>query len=471
MNRRENAMKAMLSHAGTPGLAMTLGAVLPLAIPAIFEQILVTMVQYVDAAMVGSLGAVATAAVGLTASSTWFIGGILSAVAVGFSVQVAQYVGAGELERARSVVGQGIRFALLFGLAVGLAAFALSWPLPHWLGADAEVAPPAAVYFRIVACAVPFNLLSQLLGASIRCAGDAKTPLLLNIGMNLLHVILNWLLIYSSRTVTLGSFSFVVRGAGMGVQGAAVASAVSIAALSGAYVLVLRRKKSLLRPQKGDDNRLSPRVLSRVWRVGLPIALERSLTSLAQIVITGVISSIGTAAVAANHLAVTAESLSYMPAYGLAAAATALTGQAVGANRPDIAKRCSSLVVWMGVGAMTAGGVLLYVLSTPLIRLFTPDPEVIRLGSEALRIVAFAEPFFAMSIVITGVLRGAGDTKVPFLINLATMWGVRITLSLLLYRPLGLRGVWLAMAAELGVRGILFYLRLLRGKWLRNRLI
>lgn len=469
MKKNDHSLGALLASPQLPGLGSTALAVMVLAMPAIIEQMMLTLVQYVDTAMVGSLGAQATAAVGLTASTTWLIGGFLNAAAIGFSVQVAQYVGAGRTQDARSVVGQALRFLLVFGLPLGGLAFLLSWPLPHWLQADPALVGPASVYFRIYACAVPFHFCVNMLSSILRCAGDTKTPMVFNLSINLLNIVFNFFLIYPSRTLRVFGHSLPMWGAGLGVAGAAWGSLAAVAIVSGLFLLALRRRP--LWPQPGQKYPFERGCLQRAWRLGLPVALERSLMSMAQVVITALISGIGMVAVAANHLAVTAESLSYMPAYGMAAAATAMVGQALGAQRQALAKRFAYIVTVIGIAIMTVGGLLLFLLADPLIRLFTPDEEAILLGAQVLRIVAFAEPFFAMSIVVTGVLRGAGDTRAPFLIGLATMWGVRITLSLLLVGRLGLVGAWIAMAVELVVRGLLFLLRLLRGRWLQLRLV
>ena len=229
---------------------------------------------------------------------------------------------------------------------------------------------------------------------------------------------------------------------------------------------MLFRKKSPIRISLKKRYKFERGCLLAAWRLGLPAALERSIMCLAQIVITAIITGIGTVAVASNHLAVTAESISYLPASGVAVAGTTLVGQAMGAGRKDLAQRFARMVSWMGVGIMTLGGAVLFLFSTQLIQIFSQDPQVIELGSQVLRIVAFAEPLFGASIVASGALRGAGDSKGPFLISLATMWGVRITLSLILVGSLGLIGVWLAMAAELCARGLVFMVRLYRGRWL-----
>ena len=434
----------LLAHQGTPPVKSTLGAVLFLAWPAIVEQIMITLVQYVDTAMVGSLGSQATAAVGLTASTTWLFNGFFAAAAIGFSVQVAQHLGAGRGEDARRVVWQSLRFTVLFGILMGAVGFALSFPLPALLGAEPAVRGDASLYFRIMACAMPFTLGTNMFSAVIRCAGDTKTPMVLNLMINVFNVILNTLFIYPTRPVEVLGLRFTMWGAGWGVGGAAFASGLSTALVCLLFLAALFRKKSPIRISLHQRYKFERGCLLAAWRLGLPAALERSIMCVAQIVITAIITGIGTVAVAG----------------------TTLVGQAIGAGRKDLAQRFARMVTWMGVGMMTLGGAVLFLFAPQLIMIFSQEAEVIDLGSQVLRIVAFAEPLFGASIVASGALRGAGDSKGPFLISLASMWGVRITLSLALVGSLGLVGVWLAMAAELCARGLIFLGRLYRGKWL-----
>lgn len=458
----------LLKQEGRPALPDTLKIVLLLSWPAILEQIMVTLVQYVDTAMVGTLGSQATAAVGLTATTTWLFGGLFGAAAVGFSVQAAQHLGAGRQLEAQKVTWQGLRFVGLFGLLMAGVGVGLSFPLPSLLGAAEEIRGDASLYFRILACAWPCSFGVQMISAILRCAGDTKTPAALNVLMNLLNVCLNALFIYPAGTLT--PFGLSLPGMGWGVGGAAFASALSQTAVFVLYLLVLFRKDTPVRISLRERHKFEKATLLTAWKLGLPVALERILTNGAQIIITGIISGVGTVAVAANHLAVTAEALSYLPAFGISTAATTLVGQAMGAGRKDLAVRFARLITWLGILIMTAGGVVLFVFSRQLITIFSSDPEVIELGSQVLKIVAFAEPLFGASIVAAGALRGAGDSKWPFLISLATMWLVRVSLSLILVGPLGLPGVWLAMAAELCARGAIFLVRLYRNRWLEIRL-
>ncbi len=467
---KKNAVARLLEFERVPPLKLSVLAVLSLAWPAIVEQVMITMVQYVDTAMVGSLGANATAAVGLTASTTWFFNGLLNAAAVGFSVQVAQHIGAGRERDARSVTWQALKFVVIFGLLIGAVAVGLSFPLPGMLGAEEAIRPDASSYFRIVGSAIPFNFCSVMMSSILRCSGDMRTPMVLNLLINVLNVILNFFLIYPTRQQTVFGMTLTIPGAGMGVAGAAAASATSLLTVSVLYLIVLFSGRSGIRIRLKERFRFEKHCLLTALRLGIPVALERSLISLAQITITAIISSIGTIAVAANHLAVTAESLSYMPAYGMASAGTTLVGQAVGAGRNDLAKRFARVTTYIGIFIMTLGGLGLFVFAPQLISIFTSDPEVKALGAQVLRIVAFAEPFFGASIVVQGSVRGAGDSKVPFLLNLATMWLVRITLSVALAPRMGLIGVWIAMATELFVRGVVFLWRLYSNRWLHIRL-
>ncbi len=471
MKTNKNAFSSILKNDGTPTLGVTLSAVLALALPSMIEQIMVTFVQYVDTAMVGSLGPDATAAVGVTTSTLWFLNGILSAAAVGFSVQVAQQIGAGDLDKAKSIVRQSLSFVALFGLGIALIGFILSFFLPTWLGAEDAVKGEASGYLAVMSLVMPFNFCILMLSSIIRCSGDTKTPMLLNLLINIFNVTFNFLFIYPTNTYNIFGFNLTIWGAGMGVVGAAIGSALALFIVSLLYIYIIFNKYKTLKVSIKEDFKFKKDCLRLTLRLGLPVALERAMISSAQIVMTFIVTAMGTVAVAANHLAVTAEAISYLPAFGVATAGTALVGQAMGAKRKDVALKCGRVVYVLGVIIMSLGGLLIFVFAKPLMTFFTSDPEVIALGADMLRIVAIAQPFFGLTISISGSLRGAGDTKGPFLISLISMWGVRVLLSVILAPSFGLAGVWIAMTLELSVRGILFLIRLEKKKWLDINLI
>ena len=462
---KESHITRLITGNDKPSRRTIISAALLLAWPAIVEQVMLTAVQYVDTAMVGRLGAGATAAVGLTTTPTWMMMGIFAATAMGFSVQVAQNLGAERRDEAKRIVAQSLRVVAVLGVLIGSLGVAVSFRLPYWMGAEEEIVGPAGLYFRIMACGMPLTFGVQMISSMFRCSGDTKSPMILNTMINLINVVLNFLFIYPTRSMTLFGADFTMPGLGLGVMGAAVASVTSTGTIFVIFLWMLFDRESPVKLSKDVDGTLDKKCLSTAFRLGLPIAMERLAMNGAQVMQTAIITEIGTASLAAHHLAVTAESISYAPAFGVSQAATAMTGQAIGAGRKDLAMYFAKVSIAMGMILMTIGGIILFAFAEPLIRIFSTDPEVIAMGGAVLRIVAFAEPLFGASIVSSGSLRGAGDSRFPFLISMSTMWGLRITLSLFLAGRMGLMGVWLAMAFELIVRGCIFLTRIFRGKW------
>lgn len=326
-----------------PSRRLTISAIFLLSWPVILEQLMITLVQYIDTAMVGVLGKNATSAVGLTASSIWLFDGFLAAVAIGFSVQIAQYVGAGLLAKAKNVVRQALLFNICFGLAMACLAVTLSEPLPRWLGAEENLWQDATVYFRIIGLSMPFLLLSTLLSNMIRCAGDTKTPMILNLLINMFNIIFNFLLIYPVRTIIIFDHSLTIWGANLGVAGAAWGSFLAVLLVSLMLLAVIYIKESPIRLTLQGNYRLQRDCLTLTAKLGVPAAMERTVLCIAQIVGTIIVARLGTVAIAANHLAIIAEALSYLPASGMAMAATTLVGQAIGADKKELAVRLSRI--------------------------------------------------------------------------------------------------------------------------------
>ncbi len=444
----------------------TIRMVAALSLPSILEQAVTTAMQYIDAAMVGHLGAAATASIGVVSSTTWLFGGLMGGLSTGFAVQIAQYLGAKREQDARNVLRQAMMMNLLAGLLLGGIAFALSFPLPGWLGAEPAIRADSSGYFGIYALTLPATMGLMQYSAILRCTGDARTPGLLNALTCPLDVLFNFLLIYPTRTVRLGGGSATLWGAGLGVRGAALGTSLATVLVALAMLGCLLLREGPLCIRRPGVWRFTRTCMLNLRRIGLPVAAERSALCTAQIALVRIVAGLGTVSVAANSLAVNAEGLCYMPGYGIQAAAITLTGQAVGAGRRDMAARFARVSTLAGTLLMSCGGILLFLFAPQLMSIFTQDAEVIALGAGVLRIEAFAEPLFGASIVASGAMQGAGDAKAPFLIDLFSMWGVRITLATMLVGSLGLRGVWLAMCCELCLRGVLFLVRLLRGRWL-----
>lgn len=445
--------------------------VLSLSLPAILAQMTTIVMQYIDAGMVGSLGAEATASIGLVASSTWLIGGSCIGIAAGFYVQVAQLIGAGREKDAEDVLRQGLKTAALSGILISLACLALSGHVPVWMGGEEAVLKDSTVYFRIYCLSVPFILLRQMSNGMMQSTGDMKTPSTLSALLCLLNVILNSLMILPSRTLTLRGYEIFLPGAGLGVAGAALATALSetIISLAAMYFLAFRNRKISLRG--GGSWKWKRQTLSTALRIALPLSLDQIFMCSAYVAGTRIVASLGTVAVAAHSLAITAESLCYMPGYGIGAAATAITGQTIGADRRDLTKSFSRVSVYLGMAMMGLTGVIMYFAAPFVFSILTVSREAAALGTRVLRIELISEPLYGASICCAGVFRGAGDTLRPSVMNLFSMWCVRIGLAMVLVPRMGLPGFWSAMAAELCFRGTIFLIRLYRGRWMKKALV
>lgn len=445
--------------------------VLQLSIPAIMAQMVSILMQYIDAAMVGSLGEEASAAIGLVASTTWLIGGLSSSLSAGFSVQVAQYIGAGEQEQARRVVKQAYIIDACFSLCLMGIAMLIAKPLPVWLGGDESIQAAAQTYFFIYACALPMHQMNSLSASMLQCSGNMKVPSILEGCMCILDILFNALFIFPERNATIGGISIVIPGFGLGVAGAALGTTLSFVVIGLILMFMVCVKSPVLHFRREESWKFDKNVLKKALHIALPMAFEHTALCGAQVVSTKIVAPLGNVAIAANSFAVTAESLCYMPGYGFSAAATTLVGQSMGAGRIDMAKKFAKLAVMFGMAVMAVTGILMYIAAPFVFSLLTPVQAVRELGVHVLRIEVFAEPLFAASIVATGALRGAGDTLVPGIMNLISIWGMRITLSLLWVGSYGLTGVWVAMCVELCFRGIIFLIRLGKGKWWSNSLL
>ena len=430
-----------------------------LSLPAMVAQISSVAMQIIDAAMLGHLGTKESATVGLVSTTIWLFGGLCSAFAAGFSVQVAHYVGAEDLRGARNIIRQGLFAGISFSLVLTLIGILIAPHLPAWLGADEEIQSGASEYFTIVAVALPVLEVNMLAAGCLRCSGNIKVPSLLNAMMCVLDVIFNYLFIFILDMGTAGA-----------AYGTFLAFAVSMSCML--YFMAVRDKQLRFSLDaefidKWDWSSYLPdkKTLSRALVIGSPISLERGVMCGAQIAITGIIAPLGSVAIAANTFGINIESLCYMPGYGIAEATTTLVGQSLGARRKDLMRSFAWISVGLGMFIMAVMGVLMGVFALEMMQMVTTDAEVAKLGAEVLRIEAWAEPMFAASIVAYGVFVGSGKTLVPSLMNLGSIWVVRLTLSLMLAPSMGLRGVWIAMCLELCWRGAAFLFRLSRRSW------
>ena len=436
-----------------------------LSFPSMMAQLVHIMMQYIDAAMVGSLGAQASASIGLVSTTIWLFGSLCSAASVGFYVQVAHKIGAGDFVGARQVLRESFLSGILFSFLLCGIGVGISNHLPHWLGGGDDICGDASTYFMYFSLCLPFSMLNSLCSGMLRCSGNIHTPSILNVLMCLLDVLFNWLLIFPTYTL----FGITFPGADLGVTGAVLGTALAyiICSLLMCYFTVVRSKELSLRQDCGT---FIPqlRTLREGLHIAAPIAVEHIVLCGAQIVSTVIVAPLGTIAIAANSFGITVEALCYMPGYGMSDAATTLVGQSLGAGRRYLARSFGRITLGMGIAFMTLMAVVMYTASPALLSIMTPDVAVQQLTVEILRIEAFAEPMFAASIVCYGIFVGARDTLIPCTMNLTCIWLLRIIPAALLASHMGLQGVWIAMAVELTFRGIIFLIRFRGDSWLSH---
>lgn len=425
-----------------------------LSIPSILAQITSTLMFFIDAAMVGSLGAEASAAIGIVETSTWLMFGLSVALAMGFSVQAAQFIGANDMKQAKIVFRQGI--VCMIGASVFLLAICLAIApfLPYWLGGNEDIANDASWYFGIYSIGLPLMMIGRLSSSMLKCSGNIRIPSIISILTCINDVVFNYFFIYTL---------------GLGVMGAAIGSglAYAVSCFVETWYATTRSKEISLINEYGSF-RPQWKYIKNAAKISLPMAAQYVMIDGAQIVSTMIVAPLGTIAIAANTLAITAESLCYMPGHGIGEAATTVVGQSIGAERKRLCMSFARISLAFGMIVMAAMGVIMYFTAVPLMSLLTPVEDIIQLGAGCLRIEAFAEPFFAAALVSNAILLGAGDTMKPAMISLSSMWFVRLTLAYFLASEYGLYGVWTGMAIELTVRGILFLMRVFKGNWMKK---
>ena len=425
--------------------------IVSLSIPSILAQISATVMFFIDASMVGHLGAKASAAIGLVETTGWLVGGLASAANMGFSVQVAHFIGANDFEAARRVLRQSMVCCLIWALMTSLISVIIAPFLPYWMGGSEEIARDASIYFAIFGLAGIFFQAEGLAGSMLKCSGNMKIPSMLNIGMCVMDVLFNYIFIYILD---------------LGVMGAAIGTGVAMLITAGLMLYFLLVKSKML-SLVGRPESFKPKsdTISTAFKIGAPMGLQHLLMGGAYVVSTMIVAPLGTIAIAAHSLAITVESLCYMPGYGIAEAATTLVGQGIGAGQKLLTRSFARMSVGLGIAVMTVMGVLMWIFAPELMSLMSPVEEVITQGTQVLRIEAWAEPMFAAAIVANGVFIGAGDTIIPAIMSLVSMWAVRLSLAASLAPKYGLKGVWMAMATELTFRGSIFLIRLFKGNW------
>ncbi len=422
--------------------------IITLAWPTMLEQLMQTLVQYIDLIMVGSLGTVATAAVGSTTTVNWLVNSSVSAIGIGFLAYIAKALGARETEKAKKASAQAVLVTLVAGIVFTVLTVGLSSFVPVWMQVDEHVQKIAAQYFLIIYAPMLFRAATTVFSTVLRSAGDTKTPMRAGVVVNVVNIVLNFILIYPTRQIEVFSQKITIFGMDMGVIGAAVASAVSFA-IGGILITVALFKHPLISPK---HQRMLPdkSILLPCLKVALPNMLQRITTCLGYVFFAAMINSLGEISTAAHTVANTVESAFYIPGYGMQTAAATLAGNSLGEKNSEKLKKLAKLLIIIETVLMILSGTLLFIFAPKMLTLFSKDTQVILLGTTVLRMVALSEPFFGISIIMEGMLQGMGKTFEPFLYNVIGMWGVRIvgTFVCINYFSFGLESAWACMIAH-----------------------
>lgn len=413
-----------------------------LSIPTILEEILSTLLQYVDTAMVGRLGEKATAAVSTTTTIGWLIHSVPGAMAVALLALASKANGAGDGEKLKKLAGQSVLLAFISGTVLEIMALVLAPFIPVWMGVEPDIVKPAGTYFTITSITLILRTSSRVFAAMIRSVKDTKSPMYISVGENVLNVLLNILFIYKL---------------GLGVTGAAIASCISFGT-GGTAMFLMMLSKPELRPSLSD---IKPDIhlLREVFVIGLPALGTTVLSCSGYIVFAGMVSGMGTTIFAAHSIAITAEQIVYIPGYGLRAATSTLVGNALGEGDIQKLKATERIAVFMTVMIMIINGALLYIFALPFMQIFTNSAEAAVIGSKMLKLVSFSEPFFGLMIVLEGISFGMGRTNHIFVRESASMWGIRILFTFFCVKifGLGLTSVWLCMIADNVVKSLLLW--------------
>ena len=429
-----------------------------ISIPAVTTNLLQTTNAFLDRMFVGRLGRDALAAVGVAGQGMFLLMAISFIVGTGATALVARFVGAQVLDDARKTLQQSLTLSALIGTVCMVAGYLLAKPAFGLMGMEPSAERATVTFFSIALLGIVPLFVGQALGAVFRGMGDMRTPLKVMVVVNAVHIVLDFGLIFGA-----GPFPR------LGLVGAATALSTSQWFGVAMFWFALRRH-----PVMGEAvrfQRLETAWAKRIFNIGAPASLQALLRITSMLGYTRILSATpeGTAALAALPIGMTAESIAFMPGLGYSMAATALVGQSLGAKRADVASRYA----WMSTGQacfiMTVMGIVFYVLAYPFARWFTRDPVVIGVAADYLRINAYAEPFLALAMVLSGAFQGAGDTRTPTWITFVSMWLFRLPLAYLLALNLGYgtHGAWWAMAASMMLSGLLTALLFQSGRWKR----
>lgn len=436
--------------------------------PAILEQLLIGFATLLDAAMVGRIGAEATAAVGINIAVIWLINGVVIGFSMGFSFLVARSIGEKDFPKLEKILRSSLGFSLFSGICLFFLVALISFKLPVWLGAEAEVIPHARTYMLIISAGMGALPLVTVISGIFRSAGNTKMPFVLSLITNTLNFFGNLLLIFPTRHFAFLGLELRLWGADLGIAGAAISTSACQILLALLLLYKLFTKFAPVKVSLRGSSFFDISIIKTMLKIAVPVAFERIILSSGQVALTVIIASLGTVSLAAHYLTTEIESLLYLPSYGFAFAGLTLIGQSLGAQKRDNAKYYALYLSFIGSAVILLECLPIFVFSEPIMSLFSINSDIIALGNITLKIAAATEIFFSFSIIASGIFRGSGDVKFPLNVSLIGMWMIRLPLAYIFVHFLGwdLISVWIAISLDMIFRFAAIVWRLKSGRWL-----
>jgi putative MATE family efflux protein len=431
--------------------------IIRLAVPAVLENMLVTMVFFADGLLVGWMrDPVALAAVSMGAQFGWIANSLFAAIAISATAMVARRWGRRDYEGAQQVAGQAIVMALLVAvlvIALGMVAADEAMAL---MGLEPEVARQGALYMRLILSTSFLAFPLTVINGILRGSGDTRTPMWITAVMNVFNVVAAYGLIFGPGLLP-----------AWGVAGAGVATALARALGGGLAFGVILGGRSTIRVSLRQVWPLNRELLGQMLRLSGPAAVDAVVLRSGSLLFQRIIAALGTVALAAHRIAVNVESLSFMPGWGMSVATSTLVGQSLGARKPELAEASVRRGLALSGALMSGLGVLFLLFGRPIASLFGSTPEVLNLAGVAVQIAALEQPALAAQFVLAGSLKGAGDTRSPLYVSLVgvTLFRVPVVYLLAIGLGWGLAGVWLGTAIDWAARAATSYALYRRGRW------
>jgi putative MATE family efflux protein len=429
---------------------------LEMAWPSLVENLLQTMLGFVDLVFVGQLGPDAIAGVGLGTQMMFLLQVLFMGLAVGNTALVARAIGARDKAEAERIAKQSLVLVVTISVAIGLIGFFFSDTIIRLTGATDDVTAIGGGFLRIIST---FSIVIGVMfigGGTLRGSGDTRTPMMITGVINVINIVLDYLLIF-------GNFGFPQ----LGPVGSAIATTTA-RAIGGLLILyVLFKRGSILKLRWQGGWGFHRKVIERIVNIGGPSAIEQFIMQLGLLVFSVLAVNLGTNDLAAQQIAFNISSFSFLPAFAFGVAALTLVGQSLGAKDPHRAEQVAIQALKSGTTWMMLMGVGFLIFRNFLVGIYTTDPEVLRLGEMCMIFMAFAQPFQSVSIVLGQALRGAGDTRATMVYTFVGVWLMRVGLGYFLGITLGLGlfGMWIGWYSDFAARAILVFLRFRAGKW------